>query len=371
VPAPQERRRAHPLGGGITPTARRRATSFDVARLAGVSRTTVSFVLNDRPDARIPDVTRRRVLEAAGRLGYAPHGPARQLAGGTSQTLGLVLCQSPEQAATDALLPETLRGLGAVAESAGFRVLLESRSPSGDGYVELLRSGQVDGLIVAGPRSDDLRLRDPSLPDLPVVVQGSLPGSDVPTVDVDNFAGARRIVLHLVELGHRRIACVTNGPLSYTAAQERLDGYRRALEEAGIRADPRLVVEADFDPRSGARAAADLLDRAIEFSAVFVGSDMVATGVVRALRSAGRRVPQDLAVAGFDDIPVAAYFDPPLTTIHLPARDLGAVSGRVLLERVAGRAVPARTLLPTELVIRDSAGVPYPGTVCGGGGLKR
>jgi len=333
---------------------RHRATSADVAARAGVSRTTVSFVLNGRADSGIPEETRRRVLDAARELGYQPHGAARALAGGASHTIGLVLRQSPEQVAVDALLAETLWGIGSEARQGGYRVLVEPLSPSRGRYSDLVESQRVDGLIVSGPRVDDDELVSLVSDGFPIILQGSLPSLDAPSVDVDNRAGARTAVEHLLALGHRRIGCVTNAPLAYTAAAERLAGYRDALEHAGVAVDPRLIVEGAFDAGSGWSATAALLAAVPDVTALFVASDIVAFGALRALREAGRRVPADVSVVGFDDIPLASHFDPPLTTIRLPARALGAAAGRALVERLAGRGWSERTLLPTELVVRDS-----------------
>jgi LacI family transcriptional regulator len=335
-------------------TQRKRATSADVAALAGVSRTTVSFVLNGRTDVAIPDETRRRVEAAARELGYYAHGAARALAGGSSQTIGYVLRQSSEQVAADALLAEILWGIGSEARLAGYRVLVEPLAPEDGHYTDLLRSHRVDGLIVAGPRSDDVELARLVADGYPIIVQGSLPSVDAPSVDVDNRAGARAAVEHLLRLGHRRIGFITNAPLAYTAADDRLAGYREALGAAGIEPEQALVAEGAFDATSGWSATRDLLARAPDVSAIFVASDIVAFGALRAIRETGRVVPRDVSVVGFDDIPLARHFDPPLTTIRLPARSLGAAAGRALVERLAGRNGGERTLLPTELVVRDS-----------------
>lgn len=336
--------------------ARSRPTSADVAARAGVSRTTVSFVLNYRTDIQISDETRQRVFLAASELGYHPHAPARQLAGGRSHILGLVLRQSAEQVAGDATLAETLRGLASAARAAGSRVMVEPLAPEGT-YDRLLRSQHADGLIVSGPRFDDPSLAELASDGFPLVLQGSLPGLAVPSVDVDNVAGARGAVEHLLSLGHRRIACVTNAGLTYTSARERLDGYREALAAAGVPWDPELVAEGAFDAASGARATAELLRRTT-FSALFVASDVLTLGAFVAVREANRRVPDDIAIVGFDDIPLAAFFDPPLTTVRLPAFELGQAAGRALLDRIADRAVPQRTLLPTELIVRGSTAPP-------------
>ena len=335
---------------------RLRPTSADVAARAGVSRTTVSFVLNYRTDIQISDETRQRVFRAASELGYHPHSSARQLAAGRTNVLGLVLRQSAEQVAGDATLAETLRGLASAARAAGSRVMVEPLAPEGT-YDRLLRSHQADGLVVSGPRTDDASLGELAGDGFPVVLQGHLPGLAVPSVDIDNVTAAADAVGHLLSLGHRRIACITNAPLTYTAARERLQGYREALDAAGIDYDETLVEEGAFDAASGARAANALLGRTT-FTAMFVASDVLALGATNALREADRRVPDDVSVVGFDDIALAAYFDPPLTTVRLPAFELGQAAGRALLDRIADRAVALRTLLPAELIVRGSTAPP-------------
>jgi LacI family transcriptional regulator len=287
------------------------------------------------------------------RLGYHPMDrprPGRRITG----TIGLVLRQSAEQVSADALLAETLWGVASEVRTSGYRVLVEPLAPDGGHYSELLLSQRVDGLIVSGPRVDDEELVSLVADGFPIILQGSLPNVAAPSVDVDNRAGARIAVEHLLELGHRRIACITNAPLAYTAAADRLAGYRDALEAAGIARDEGLIEEGAFDAASGHGAMARLLARAGVVTACFVASDVVAFGALRALREAGLRVPADVSVVGFDDIPLAPHFDPPLTTIRLPANALGAAAGRVLVDRLAGRPVIERTLLPTELVVRES-----------------
>ena len=233
-------------------------------------------------------------------------------------------------------------------------------APGPDGYTDLLESRQVDGLVISGPRADDLVLRDPASATLPIVLQGTLSGAVVPSVDVDNRAGARDAVAHLITLGHREVACITNAPLAYTAAADRVEGYRAAMGEAGLTADPTLLAEGDFDAASGHRAMAQLLARGRPFSAVFVASDTVAVGAIAALRQAGVHVPGDVSVVAFDDVPLAAFIDPPLTTIHLPAFELGATAGRLLVDTVRGEAVAFHTTLAATLVVRASTALVRP-----------
>lgn len=333
---------------------KRRVTSADVAARAGVSRTTVSFVVNQRKDAGIPADTWRRVEQAARELGYHPSAPARALAGSSTGMIGLIVRQSADQIAADALVAETLWGISSATREAGYRVLVETLDPVNGHYSDLVLSGRVDGLIVSGPRADDEEVGALVADDFPIVVQGSLPGVPVASVDVDNRAGARSAVEHLLELGHTRIGCITNAPLAYTAATERLAGYREALDAAGIPPDPRRIAEGDFDSASGHKVMAHLLDAAPDMTACFVASDVVALGALATLRERRRRVPEDLAVIGFDDIPLARHFVPALSTVRLPARALGVAAGQALLRRLAGQPAEDRTILATELVVRES-----------------
>jgi DNA-binding LacI/PurR family transcriptional regulator len=335
--------------------ARSRPTSADVARLAGVSRTTVSFVLNERQDIRISPETRERVLQAASSLGYHPNAPASQLARGASLTIGFVLRMDASQIASDALLPQVMNGLGDLAKGANYQVLLESLPPAPGGYRRLLHSRRVDGLIVSGPLVEDGELRRVYDDGFPVVVLGHSGSPAAPSVDVDNVAAARSAVAYLVQNGHRAIAMITNAPLTYTSARDRVEGYKLALAEAGIEFDPALLAEGGFIAESGHTAMTALLQRR-SFTAAFVASDAVALGAMGATRAAGLRIPADISIIGFDDIPLAAHFDPPLTTVCVPAYSLGVTTGNVLLAQIRGEQVPQQTLLGTELRVRDSVG---------------
>jgi DNA-binding LacI/PurR family transcriptional regulator len=333
----------------------RRMRAADVAAAAGVSQTTVSLVLNGR-SGHVSEATRDKVLAAAAALGYHVNTPARQLASGMTSTIGLVVRQTPEQIAGDAFLAATLHGLAAVARDAGYRVVVEPLPPGEGTYEALLRGQHVDGLVISGPRADDEELSRLVADGFPIVIHGSRPDLDAISVDVDNEAGARTAVNHLLSLGHRRVACVVF-ELSYVAAQERLAGYRSAMRAAGVEPDPRLIVETGYRAGDTRMAVAELLSRE-DFTAVFAAADMTAAGVLGALRAARRRVPEDVSLVGFDDIPLAQHLDPPLTTIRVPAVQVGQAVGRALLDRLAGRDGPRRTLLPVELMVRASSAPP-------------
>lgn len=338
----------------------KRVTSKDIARLAGVSRTTVSFVLNNTAGMRISEDTRQRVLDAVKQLNYHPDQAARSMASGRQRILGFVVRQSADQAFADLFLPQVLNGLTKAAGEQGYRVIFEPIAPEdhGDSYGLLTRTRHVDGIILSGPRSDDRELIDIHEEGAHVVLMGQLPDSGIPLIDVDNVGGAELATRHLIELGHRRIALITNALPAYTASIDRRAGYQQALEGAGIAYDESLVRYGNLTPHSGDEAMTDLLGTRERPTAVFVASDTVALGAMQAVRRQGLRVPQDIALVSFDDIPLAEFVDPPLSTIHLPAYALGWGAADMLLQLIEGEEPLQKpnVILETELIVRESCG---------------
>jgi LacI family transcriptional regulator len=336
---------------------RKRVTSFDVAERSGVSRTTVSFVLNNVPGISISEATRQRVQQAAKELNYHPDSTGKKLASGRSNTLGLVLRQSHEQVFADALLPQVLMGIGQAATEQGFQVLLKPLEPQdGDGYMRLVHENHVDVIILSGPRLEEAEIIQLHHEGLPVMLMGQLPGSGLPFVDIDAVNGSSQAVNHLIEHNHRRIGLITNAALEYTSAQQRRLGYLNALKAAGIEPEADLMQPGNYTPASGFKAMQKLLDVFPRPTAIFVASDVVSLGAIRAIKQAGLRIPQDIAVVGFDDIPMADYFDPPLTTVHIPSYGLGWAAGERLVRLVQGEALEQDgMLLESEMVIRNSS----------------
>lgn len=335
----------------------KRANSFDVARLAGVSRTTVSFVLNQVPGVSISESTRQRVLDAASQLNYHPNAAGRKLVSGKSNTLGLVLRQNPEQVFTDAFLVQVVLGVEQAASDLGFHVLVKPVEPDDHkGYTRLIRENYVDGIILSGPRQDDLEILKLRLEGFPIVMMGQLPGSNIPFVDINAVDGAAAAVRHLTGLDHKRIAMITNAPMEYTSAQQRRAGYEKALQEAGLPLDCELVTEGNFTPASGLTAMKELLSLAQRPTAVFVASDVVAMGAIQAIKRAGLNIPNDMAIVGFDDIPLAEYYNPALTTIRLPAYGLGWAAADRLIHMIQGeKPEPEGIILESKLIIRNSS----------------
>jgi DNA-binding LacI/PurR family transcriptional regulator len=334
-----------------------RPTSYDVAKLANVSRTTVSLVLNNVPDTHINEATRKRVIEAAVQLNYIPDITGRKLASGKSFNLGLVLRVDPDQVYADAFILNVLLGIEHAAMEKDFHILfkpLNIDNPSG--YSRLILGKYVDGIILALPRKDDMEILDIYQKGFPVILLGQIPGTNIPYVTANEVEGAKIATQHLIEQGFSHIGMITNAPLEYTSAQLRLEGYRKALLEAGIKPNIALLGIGNYTPSSGYQAMQELLNRSRKISAVFVASDAVAFGAIQAIKEAGFSIPGDFAIVGFNDVPLAEYYDPPLTTVHLPAFKLGQTASVQLSRLVAGETLDKPGLvIETELVVRSSS----------------
>lgn len=329
------------------------ATIRDVARASKVSIATVSRVFNDSP--AVSNETRERVRAAAATLGYWPNGIARSLITNRTHMLGVVLPDLHGE-----FFSEVIHGVDLASRAHGLHVLVSRANVSADELTSALRSmrGRVDGLVVMAPNlqaSETLEQTARSIPT--VVLNPDAPLAAVDTVAIDNHGGARQVVSHLIGLGHRRIAIVT-GPERNADSRQRLEGYRQALSAAGLFSTPELEVAGDFTEPSGYDAALRLLSRQPRPSAIFVANDVMAVGVLGALDDLGVPVPGDVAVAGFDDIPLARYLRPPLTTVHVDMLGLGRRAVELLLDPERGaRAGRARhDVLPTTLVVRRSCG---------------
>ena len=337
---------------------RKQATSRDVAKLAGVSRTTVSFVLNDVPGVKISEETRQRVLEAARRLDYHPTAAARSLVSGRTNRIGLILAEGEKRLAADAFLPTFLQGVMACVHHRGYLLVVQTAEDvlSYEAYAGLIREQQVDGLILSGPAVDDPLLTRLSGEGFPLISHGrtNLPG--LYYVDVDNRAGAYLAVEHLIALGHRRIGFISNAPLSSSSAADRLTGYRQALQDHDIPLDSDLVGVAAFLPETGQAAMKTLLSLPNRPTAVLAASDVMALAAMTEIHRAGLKVPDDIAVVGYDDVTLAGYAHPALTTVHVPAYGLGWTAVNLLVSLIEGEREVASVTLETKLVIRDSCG---------------
>ncbi len=334
-------------------TGAQRPTLEAVARRAGVSRATVSRVVNG--STTVAEPIREAVRQAVAELGYVPNLAARSLVTQRTDSIALVM---PEEAtrvfSDDQVFPGIIRGAAQELEAADKQlVLMLAGSPAGHERVERYTTGRhVDGVLFASLHGADPLPAKLAALGIPVVCSGRpLDGANVPYVDVDQVAGVTKAVRHLIDTGRRRIATIA-GPQDMVAGIERLAGYRDTVAAAGL---PEMVAVGDFTRESGAAAMRELLTAHPDLDAVFAASDLMAHAALRTLREAGRRVPQDVAVIGFDDIETAAYTEPPLTTVRQPIVELGRQGTRLLLRLAAGEEVEPALILPTELILRDSA----------------
>lgn len=342
------------------PRKRSRVTSFDVARRARVSRTTVSFVLNGIVDSKISEKTKARVLKAARELAYVPDAAAKALVRRRSENIGLVYTRSYHHMASNSFFLRLMDGLMQFVHERGLRLVIDSidGKPADTNLLRLARAKHIDGLILLEPRKDDPQLAALARERFPVVLIGSAPSIEVCSIDIDNTDAAFQAVTYLIAQGHRRIGCITNAPLSFTAATARLAGYRQALRENGIPYDPTLVGIGRFHPESGYLAMRALLDTGKAPTAVFVASDTVALGSIRAITERRLRIPDDIAVFGFDNIVESSYTTPPLSTMSFPVEEHGKRSGELLLEVMGGGVTsPRHMTTPVQMVIRESTAV--------------
>lgn len=329
------------------------ATIKDVARRAQVSIATVSHVLNGtRP---VSEEVRRRVVDAAQALNYHPDGRARSLRRKRTQSLGLVI---PDNA--NPFFAALARAIEDASFARGYSVILGNAdgNPRKERlYLDVFTEQRVDGVIlatVASTRHNALLLLKRGTPC--VVMDRANPDLPVDTVQVDNRLGARLAVEHLISLGHRRIACI-GGPANLVTGTERVAGFREALRRAGLDVEGALLVNGDFSFESGYRAARQLLDQRAPPTAIFAANDLMALGVIRACSDLGARVPDDVAVAGFDDVPLASMIQPRLTTVAQPLTEMARIAIELLLARLGGgERSPEHHVLAPRLVVRESSG---------------
>jgi len=329
-----------------------------VGQLAGVSRSTVSRVINGHPS--VSGEVRERVWNVIRETGYQPHAAARSLVTRRTQIIGVIIPESVARLFVDPFFPLLLGGITATCNTRGYHLMLSLfNGPANpeELYRRLVHSGHLDGVVVASARLDDPLVCRLLQDEVPFILVGRHVDDRVRYVDADNVGGARMAVEHLIRLGHRCIGAIT-GPLGTPAGADRLIGYRRALEASRIAVQEDLVVEGDYSKGSGATGMQQLLPA--QPSAVFCASDSMAIGALETIREAGLRVPDDIALVGFDDVPVATAVEPALTTVRQPIEGLGTMAAELLLNLLEnppdGQAPGQRIILPAKLIVRDSCG---------------
>jgi DNA-binding LacI/PurR family transcriptional regulator len=331
-------------------------TLEQVAVLAGVSRATVSRVVNGSP--KVSPAVRAQVERAVAKLGYVPNRAARSLVTRRADSVALVVSEPHTRFLSEPFFAGVVRGVSAALAETGVQLLLLVAHDLPDrGRLErYVVGGHVDGVLLASLHNDDPLPGVLERAGVPAVLVGRPAGTGPASyVDADNRGGAGQAVDHLARRGRRRIATIA-GPQDMGVGQDRLDGYRDGLRAVGLPAGDDLVEAGDFTEEGGAAAMGRLLERpGRPVDAVFAASDLMAAGALRTLRAAGRRVPDDVAVVGFEDSAVARYAQPPLTTVRQPIEEMGRQAARLLLAKVAGEAAGMHLILDVELVLRASA----------------
>lgn len=334
----------------------KKITINDVAAEAGVSYQTVSRVLNNRPD--VSEETRKRVQTVIKTLGFRPSAAARTLVSSKTHILGLITADF-----SDYFFTQVIVGAEDEVRRHGYFLMLSSteRNPLDEPeYLRMLTEQRIEGVLFARP-STELERNNPHILSLldkriPVVMTAFDLQGDVMVVDVDNVSGGLQATQHLIDYGHRAIAMIA-GPDGWRSVNERAQGYRQALQAAGLPLETSLIQNGDWTYESGFAAAQALLESRQDFSAVFAHNDQMAIGATSAFQSAGRAIPDDIAIVGYDDIPVARYYAPPLTTIRQPMQDVGRVAARMLIDAINNLPLERQEVLLTpELVIRQSSG---------------
>jgi len=337
------------------PRTEREATIRDVAAKAGVSVATVSRVLNDKKLVR--EDTSRDVREAARLLRYVPNVAARSLSVRRSHTIGVLLPDVHGQ-----FFSEVIRGIDAAARSEKFHILVSGWHSDSAEMLEMVNAmrGRVDGLLVMAPDLGVAALRSQLAFDLPMVILNSSDDQH-DAITIDNFGGALAMTRHLIEMGHTRVAFI-KGPTHNVDARERLRGYRRGLRRTVQQQLEPIEFEGDFSEGAGSEAALKIISQKQKRpTAVFAANDSMAVGLISTLVESGIRVPEEIAVAGFDDIPIARYISPALTTVRIDVAEMGRCAFRLLLDSFGDRRhPPRRESIATSLVVRKSCGSTAP-----------
>lgn len=334
--------------------ARRPPTIDEVARRAGVGRGTASRVVNGSP--QVSEAARAAVQEAVEALGYVPNRAARSLVTRRTDTVALVVSEPGDRVFGEPYFGAIVRGIGERLSASPFQLLLTMAANDRDraNVATYLTEQHVDGVLLLSLHADDDLAATLDARGVPTVCGGRVVGSDPAcVVDVDNRAGGRAAAEHLLGVGRRRFAVLT-GPQDMSSGRERLAGAREAIAAAGHDHEGLVVAFGDYSEDSGERAMRDALAAGPVPDAVFASSDLMAVGALRVLRQAGLRVPDDVALVGFDDSPVCRHTDPELTSVHQPIEEMGRVMADLLLGRIGGDAVSPETVLPTHLVVRAS-----------------
>ncbi|MGB9779554.1 LacI family DNA-binding transcriptional regulator [Caldanaerobacter sp.] len=328
-------------------------TIKDIARLANVSVTTVSRVINNKPEG-VSEETRQKILKLVRELGYQPNAIARGLVTKKTKTIGLII---PD--ISNPFFPDIARGVEDSAHIYGYNVFLcntDDNLEKESEYIKALKEKYVDGIIFTSssiPKHEHIiELVESGIP--VVIMDRRVDSENIYGVFLDNYEGGYIATKHLIDLGHEKIGCIT-GPLHTKSARERLEGYKKALLDSGIKIDEKLIFEGDYKINGGIIGAERLLKDNKDMSAIFACNDLMAYGAYKTIRSFGYKIPDDISVVGFDDIQLSQILEPQLTTIKQPAYDMGLTAARMLIKLIEGKKLKKKIInFRPQLVIRQS-----------------
>lgn len=335
-----------------------RITMQMIAERVGVSQATVSYVLNNKAGARVSAPVRAEILRIARELNYYPNEAARRLAGVRSRTIGILQLYVRHSMLAGWWSAEVMRGIADTGFAQGYHLMIYAMSEDvREMCLNAVYSGRLEGLIILAPYKDEPLLKELSDAKIPLAVVGGhqVYGEKMVAVDADNEMGGYIATKHLIEQGHRRIAHL-HGALNIPNAYDRMQGFRRAMEEAGLPVAPELLIETGFLEQTAYEATCRLLQLPEPPTAIFAANDVTAIGVLRAVKEANLRVPQDVAIVGYDGTPLTQLTEPPLSTVEQPASEMGRVAARLLIDIIEGRIPAERVMkLPVQLIARASS----------------
>jgi LacI family transcriptional regulator len=328
-------------------------TIGEIAKIAGVSKTTVSRVINNKPD--VDPATRERILGLIDKYEFQPNALAVAISQQKSRHIGLLIPHEAEYVFSNTFYTEVMRGVSTEVDAQDYYLVMCFAHEIN--YLDIYRQKRVDGFILLSPGSFHHHIiRSLNASEVPFVSTAKVSDEEeMVYVDVDNFYGATLMMEHLISLGHRRIAYI--GKPTLQSSIDRLNGYRSVLQKYALPEDPTLELVVDTSSaESGRNFTLELLKRETPPTAIFLANDVMAFGALQAIQECGMRIPQDISVAGYDDIPFAKYVHPALTTVHQPSYEKGVHAARLLIQQLESKIQPQTMILPVELVVRGSTG---------------
>lgn len=328
-------------------------TIGEIASLAGVSKTTVSRVLNKKPD--VDPATREKILALISEYDFQPNAFAKAISLQNNRYIGLLVPHKAEYIFSNSFYTEVMRGVSTEVDACGYYLLICYAHDVN--YLDIYKQKRVEGFVLLSPGSYHKGIIESLKTEkVPFVSTAKVTNEEMVYVDIDNFFGGSLVMEHLVALGHKRIAYI--GKPSLISSIERMDSHKAVLQKYGLRYDPDLVLVTNTSSiEDGYAYTQQLLQNPNPPTAIFLANDIMAVGAIKAIQQAGLRVPEDISVAGFDDIPLASYSNPPLTTVRQPAYEKGVEATRLLIQSLEKQPIPGCKILDVELVVRGSTGI--------------